>query len=82
MPEDVWRAAERLAREARLFLSLGSSLVVQPAASLPEMALEHGARLVIINHDPTPLDDSADCVIRNGIGETMQAIMVQLNQPV
>jgi NAD-dependent deacetylase len=53
---------------------MGSSLVVQPAASLPAMAKEQGARLVIINRDPTPLDDQADAVIHASIGETLEKI--------
>lgn len=79
LPGDVWMASSQLARQAELFLALGSSLVVQPAANLPEIARRHGARLVIVNRDPTPLDESADCVIHGAIGDTMDAVMRELS---
>lgn len=56
---------------ADLFLVLGSSLVVHPAAGFPEMARRAGARLVIVNNEPTPLDAIADLVIHRAIGEVM-----------
>ncbi len=65
-------------QEADLFLALGSSLVVQPAASLPEIAKSHGATLVIVNRDPTPLDDVADLVLHEPLGETFTAIVAAL----
>jgi NAD-dependent deacetylase len=55
-------------------LVMGSSLVVEPAASLPRIAHRSGARLVIINRDPTPLDDIADLVLHASLGETLEAI--------
>lgn len=66
--------ADELARTADLFLVIGSSLVVYPAASLPQAAHERGARLAIINRTETPLDTLAEVVIREGIGETLTAI--------
>jgi len=75
LPEEVWTASIQLARDCDLFLALGSSLVVYPAASLPETAKGAGARLVIINRDPTPLDGVADLAIHASIGETMSAAM-------
>ena len=74
LDETVLEAALGLARECDLFLALGSSLVVQPAAGLPALARENGARLVIINRDPTPLDGLADLVIRDSIGLTLTRI--------
>ena len=71
LDESVLEAALRLARECDLFLALGSSLVVHPAAGLPALAKENGARLVIVNRDPTPLDGIADLVIRESIGATL-----------
>jgi NAD-dependent deacetylase len=71
LDESVLDEALRLSRECDLFLALGSSLVVHPAAGLPALAKDHGARLVIINRDPTPLDAIADLVIREGIGVTL-----------
>ena len=52
---------------------MGSSLVVHPAAGLPETAKQYGARLVIINRDETPCDGIADLVIRGPLGESLQA---------
>jgi NAD-dependent deacetylase len=61
-------------QEADLFFAMGSSLVVHPAASLPPLASQSGARLVIINRDPTPQDKLADAVLHATIGETLNAI--------
>jgi len=74
MPEDVMRDAKALAQDCDLFIAIGSSLVVQPAAALPAIARTCGARLAIINRDPTPLDDMADIVIRAPIGDTLTQI--------
>ena len=63
-----------LARVSQLFLAIGSSLVVEPAATIPRVAKQTGARLVIINRDPTPLDDMADLVVRNEIGQVLTGI--------
>jgi NAD-dependent deacetylase len=71
MPEDAMRRATELARQCDLFLAIGSSLVVWPAAGFPLMAKSAGARLVIINNEPTEQDDIADLVIRHDIGETL-----------
>jgi NAD-dependent deacetylase len=73
MPENEMLESAQLARSAGLFLAIGSSLVVEPAASLPRTAKHHGATLVIINREGTPLDSIADLVIRNSIGETLAA---------
>jgi NAD-dependent deacetylase len=70
----VLQTAIRWSREADLFLAVGSSLVVTPAAELPALAKSSGARLVIINRDPTPLDGIADAVIRDGIGTVIAQI--------
>ena len=71
MPAGAMRRAEQEARAADLFLSIGSSLVVYPAAGFPELARRNGAQLVIINREPTPLDEVADLVLRGGIGEAL-----------
>jgi NAD-dependent deacetylase len=71
MPEDAMRRATELAQQCDLFLAIGSSLVVWPAAGFPMMAKRAGARLVIINNEPTEQDDIADLVIRYDIGETL-----------
>jgi len=74
MPERETREAYRRSAGADLFLVIGSSLVVQPAASMPLVAKRGGSRLVIINRDPTPCDDLADRVIHSQAGPTMAAI--------
>jgi NAD-dependent deacetylase len=71
MPDDQMRRATELARHCDLFLAIGSSLVVWPAAGFPLMAKNCGAKLVIINNEPTEQDDVADLVIRHDIGETL-----------
>jgi len=75
LPTEVLMDAMALARTCDLFLAIGSSLVVHPAAALPEVAASHGAKLVILNRDRTPLDGIADLVIRAPIGETMGAVL-------
>ena len=71
MPEDAMRRASDLSRQCDLFIAIGSSLVVWPAAGFPMMAKNAGARLVIINKEPTEQDEIADLVIRYDIGETL-----------
>ena len=71
MPERETREAFTRSAQADLFLVIGSSLVVQPAASLPLAAKRGGARLVIINRDPTPYDDLADRVIHGQAGPSL-----------
>lgn len=68
MPQCEMRRAQAATLGCDLFLAIGSSLVVQPAAGFPVLAREHGARLVIVNRDPTPLDRVADLVINDDIG--------------
>ena len=67
--------AEEAAATAELFLAVGTSLTVYPVARLPEIALDAGARLVIVNAEPTPLDDLADAVIRGQAGEMLTALV-------
>jgi NAD-dependent deacetylase len=71
MPEDAMRRATELAQSCDLFMAIGSSLVVWPAAGFPLLAKNSGARLVIINNEPTEQDDLADLVIRHDIGDTL-----------
>jgi NAD-dependent deacetylase len=75
MPEDAMRRAAELAQHCDLFLAIGSSLVVWPAAGFPMMAKNCGAKLVIINNEPTDQDEVADLVIRHDIGETLGPFM-------
>jgi NAD-dependent deacetylase len=74
LPMDDFSLAFHHAARAELCIVMGSSLTVTPAAHIPEAAAAHGARLIIINRTPTPLDDHADVVIRGGLEETADAI--------
>jgi NAD-dependent deacetylase len=74
LPAAVLEAAWQAARRARLFLVLGSSLVVAPANLLPQAAAAAGAPLVIVNRDPTPLDGAATLVISAAIGPTLREV--------
>jgi NAD-dependent deacetylase len=79
---EVMRTSMRWSREADLFFAIGSSLVVTPAADLPVLAKESGARLVIINREPTPLDGLADAVLACAIGECVAAIDSRVSRAV
>jgi NAD-dependent deacetylase len=78
LPPDVLMEATRWSREADLLLAIGSSLVVTPAADLPRIAKQNGAKLVIINRDLTPLDTLANEVRRGPIGHELTAINARL----
>jgi NAD-dependent deacetylase len=80
MPESKMEASFRCSRECDLCMVLGSSLVVYPAASIPVQAVQEGARLVIVNRDPTPMDDVADVVIRGSLGEILTGLMEQVRR--
>jgi NAD-dependent deacetylase len=71
MPQDAMRRAQKATMQCDLFLAIGSSLVVYPAAAFPVLAKENGAKLVIINREETALDDAADLVLRTGIGDVL-----------
>ena len=73
MPKEAMRQAERASLSCDLFLAVGSSLVVYPAAAFPELAQRNGARLVILNRERTPLDPLADLVLNAEIGPTLAA---------
>ena len=75
MPRDVLEQAELAARRCELFLAAGSSLVVYPAALLPAFAKESGAKLVIVNREPTPLDGIADAVLRGELGQILPRLV-------
>jgi NAD-dependent deacetylase len=68
IPPNVLARAKELAESCDLFLVVGSSLQVSPAANLPRLALKNNVPLIIINLMPTPLDDYADCVIQEKAG--------------
>jgi NAD-dependent deacetylase len=75
--EDLARA-EQAAAHSDLFLAIGTSLTVYPVAWLPERALANGARLVIVNAQPTPMDDRAHAVLRGQIGEILPDLVARV----
>ena len=75
MPWDVMAKAQEAARSCDLLLAVGSSLVVEPAASIPRLAKLEGARLVIVNREKTALDPLADLVIHGEIGTVLPSIV-------
>ena len=75
MPVNEMRRAEQETLLADLFIAMGSSLVVYPAAGFPELAKRNGASLVILNRDETTLDGMADLVLHRAIGDTLGAVI-------
>jgi NAD-dependent deacetylase len=75
LPAQVLQKAESRASDADLFIVVGSTLIVYPAAYMPEYALNAGAKLVIINLTSTPLDRYAEVIIRAKAGETISSIV-------
>ena len=76
MPEREMRRAEELTLGCDLFLAIGSSLVVWPAAGFPLLAKRNGARLAIINREPTDFDEMADLVVREDIGAVFSPFII------
>ena len=76
MPAAAMQRAKAASTHCDLFLAIGSSLVVYPAAAFPLVAREAGARLVILNREPTPHDDKADLVLRGDIGDILEPFTV------
>ena len=75
MPEEEMARAAAAAAACDLFLAIGSSLVVYPAAGLPVAAKRAGAKLVILNRDPTDMDGLADLVLNAEIGPTLSRVV-------
>ncbi|MFJ5516807.1 SIR2 family NAD-dependent protein deacylase [Streptomyces griseoluteus] len=67
-----------ISKACSVFVAVGSTLQVQPAAGLAGVAAEHGARLIIVNAEPTPYDDLADDVVREPIGTALPALLRSL----
>jgi NAD-dependent deacetylase len=74
----VFERAIRLSADCDLFLAVGSSLAVEPAASLCGIAVDVGTPVVIVNRDPTPYDHLATAVIREPIGEALPRLAAQI----
>ncbi|HKO06421.1 MAG TPA: Sir2 family NAD-dependent protein deacetylase [Alphaproteobacteria bacterium] len=75
MPQDAMARAERETLACDLFIVLGSSLVVYPAAGFPLLAKEKGAKLAIVNREPTEQDAFADVVLHEEIGAVLKAVV-------
>jgi NAD-dependent deacetylase len=75
LPQEAIQEAFALAREADVILIVGSSLVVYPAADIPVVAMRSGARSIIVNAEPTPLDRLADVVIHGRSGDVLPEIV-------
>lgn len=75
MPPTEMRRAEQVSLNCDLFIAIGSSLVVRPAADFPLLAKQNGAKLVILNRDPTELDSYADLVLNQEIGFVMNSAL-------
>ncbi|OEJ23715.1 NAD-dependent deacetylase [Streptomyces agglomeratus] len=74
----VMGEALAIAKASDVFVAVGTSLKVQPAASLAGIAAEHGARLIVVNAEPTPYDELADEVVREPIGTALPALLKSL----
>jgi len=77
VPEDLERA-QNAATRAEVFLALGTSLGVYPAAGLPEIAVRNGARLIIVNAEETPFDQVADAVVREQLARALPAMVAKV----
>ena len=77
MPAREMEMAIAACYDCEVFLAVGSSLVVYPAASMPELAKRNGAALIIINRTPTPLDGIADLVLNEEIGVSLPRLIGQ-----
>jgi NAD-dependent deacetylase len=75
MPDEPMGRAQELTLGCDLFIAIGSSLVVYPAAGFPILAKRNGATLVIVNREPTELDDLADLVINAEIGDALGPLL-------
>jgi len=80
LPADEWEASARATESASLFLSIGTSAVVYPAASLPVIAQAHGAYLVEINPEPTPLTERADEFLQGPAGTILPLLYDVLHE--
>ncbi len=82
LPEEVLKEATFHSSNCDLFIVIGSTLVIYPAAYMPVYAANSGAKLVIINLSSTPMDQQATTLIRARAGETMSAIMKRVREKV
>jgi NAD-dependent deacetylase len=72
---EVLAAAAESASDCDVFMAVGTSLTVHPAAGLTDIAAACGARIVVVNAEPTPYDDIADLVVREPIGTALPRLL-------
>ena len=75
LPIDQWERAMNAARRADVFMAIGTSALVYPAAGLAQVARQSGARVVIVNPDPTPADELAEWILRGLAGEILPRLL-------
>lgn len=80
LPSDIWQQAEEATRSCDIFLSVGTSTVVYPAAQLPFLALSLGKHVVEINPEPTDLSRQADVALRGPAGEMLPRLVEELRR--
>jgi len=80
LPVRVMNAARKEARRCDLMIVVGSSLTVAPAGDLPLLALQHGARLIIVNKEPTHVDGHADVDIPGDVVDVLPALAAPFRQ--
>ena len=81
LPAAAFARAEAACRACGVLVVVGSSLEVYPVAGLPSLAVRHGARLIIVNRDPTPCDEVADVVIREDAGMVLPRLVEIVERP-
>lgn len=79
LPIRPWERSVELSRNADLFIAIGSSLLVSPANTLPDIAIRNESKMIVLNNTPTPFDGEAKLLVRDKIGEFSSAVMELLN---
>ncbi|MDA7967157.1 NAD-dependent protein deacylase [Ruegeria sp.] len=75
LPVRPWERSVELSRNADLFIAIGSSLLVSPANTLPDIAIRNGSKIIVLNNTPTPFDGEAELLVRDQIGEFSSVVM-------
>ena len=75
LPTTPWERSVELSRSADLFIAIGSSLLVSPANTLPDIAIRNESKIIVLNNTPTPFDGEAELLVRDKIGEFSSAVM-------
>ena len=75
LPADQWERAVAAAQTADVLMAIGTSAMVYPAAGLVQLARASGAKIVILNPDPTPADELAEWILRGPAGETLPRLL-------